>query len=157
MIIDSDNVAKNAILDALNPASLQDIYEEMSFLQDDVGNITPKNYVRFLQRLYNATYLDREHSNMALQLLTKTSFNDGLVAGLPENIQVAHKYGERGIYEDNALVGVELHDCGLVYADDNPYYLCVMTKGTDIDALAKVIRDISAAVYKDRNSFAASS
>lgn len=156
MIVDSDNVAKNAILDALNPASLQDIYEEMSFLQDEAGNITPKNYVRFLSRLYNATYLNRTYSNMALELLTKTSFNDGLVAGLPTNVKVAHKYGERGIYEDNALVGVELHDCGLVYAEKSPYFVCIMTKGADINNLAKILRDISGAVYRNRAQFAAS-
>ena len=153
MIIDSDNVAKNALLDALNPASLQDIYDEMSFLQDSAGQITPKNYVRFLTRLYNATYINREYSNMALELLTKTTFNDGLVAGVPHDIKVAHKYGERGIYEENAVVGAELHDCGLVYAPNEPYYLCVMTKGTDTKVLASVIRTISAIVYRDRDSF----
>jgi hypothetical protein len=69
-------------------------------------------------------------------------------------VKVAHKYGERGIYEDTQLTGIELHDCGIVYAPGSPYYLCVMTRGKDTSKLAKVIASISAAVYADRAVFA---
>lgn len=79
----------------------------------------------------------------------------GLVAQLPSSVKVAHKYGERGIYEDTQLTGIELHDCGIVYAPGSLYYLCVMTRGKDTSKLAKVISSISAAVYTDRTAYTA--
>ncbi len=154
MIIDSDNVAKDILASHLTDKALQDVFDETSsnFLQDPTGTISPKQYIIILSRIYNATYLDRDYSNYAMDLLTKTTFKSGLAAGVPTGVQVAHKYGERGVYEDNALIGVELHDCGLVYAEAS-YYLCVMTKGTDTSELAEIIKNISAAVYNDRKSF----
>jgi beta-lactamase class A len=154
MIVDSDNVAKDVLASQLSDKALQDVFDETNsnFLQDPSGTITPKQYIIMLSRIYSATYLDRYYSNYAMSLLSKTTFKDGVAAGLPANVQVAHKYGERGVYEDNRLVAVELHDCGLVYAE-TPYNICIMTKGSDENVLAGVIRDISAAVYKDRASF----
>jgi hypothetical protein len=87
-----------------------------------------------------------------MDLLTKTTFKDALAGGVPANVKVAHKYGERGVYEDNVLAAVELHDCGLVYAD-TPYYICVMTKGSDEGDLANLIKNISTAIYNDRETF----
>jgi len=155
MIRDSDNEAKDLLLDHANQSDLQDVFDEMSinFLKDPSGQISPKQYIVFFNRLYNATFLDRERSNDALKLLTETTFTDGLVAGLPAGTTAAHKYGERGIYEDNVAVGVQLHDCGIIYAPGEPYYLCVMTKGKDVGALADLIKNISAAVWADRASF----
>jgi beta-lactamase class A len=154
MIVDSDNVAKDVLTNHLTDKELQDVFDETNsnFLQDPSGTISPKEYIIILSRIYSATYLDRANSNYAMELLTKATFKDGLSAGVPADVKVAHKYGERGVYQDNVLTGVELHDCGLIYAE-TPYYLCVMTKGTDENALAGVIKDISAAVYNDRAQF----
>ncbi len=155
MIVDSDNVSKDVLTDHLPLPALQDVFDEvnLNFLTDPAGTISPKSYVIILARIYSATYLNRYYSNYAMGLLSKTTFKDGLVAGLPVGVPVAHKYGERGIYEEKIRTGVELHDCGLVYATDAPYYLCVMTKGKDPAVLADVIQRISSVVYQDRASF----
>jgi beta-lactamase class A len=154
MIEDSDNVAKDLLANHLSNQALQDVFDETdsTFLQDPSGTITPKQYIIMLSRIYSSTYVDRYFSNYAMSLLTKTTFKDGLVAGLPQGVNVAHKYGERGVYEDKTLTAIELHDCGLVYAE-TPYYLCVMTRGTDESQLANIIKNISAVVYNDRQSF----
>lgn len=155
MIVDSDNVAKDILIDNIDPLAIQEVFDEMNlnFLKDPSGTITPKQYVIILSRIYNATFLSRYYSNYAMQLLSQASFKDGLVAGLPETVQVAHKYGERGVYEDKELVAIELHDCGLIYAEDDPYYLCIMTKGKNEASLMKTIGDITAAIYSHRNEF----
>lgn len=155
MIVGSDNGSKDALINNIDPAAVQDVFDETdtNFLTDPSGTISPKQYIIILSRIYNATYLNRYYSNYAMQLLTQTTFKDGLVAGLPAGVQVAHKYGERGDYEDGALASIELHDCGLVYADKNPYYLCVMTRGTNPSALAQTIATISKTVYDDRAGF----
>lgn len=154
MIVNSDNVAKDILAERLSGKALQDVFDETNtnFLQDPSGTISPKQYIIILSRIYSATYLDRYYSNYAMSLLTKTTFKDGLVSGLPPEVQVAHKYGERGVYVDNALTWVELHDCGLIYAEI-PYYLCVMTKGENEASLAQTIRDISSLVYREREAF----
>jgi beta-lactamase class A len=156
MIQVSDNAAKDILADHVDSEALQDVFDEMdvNFLKDSSGLISPKRYVTFFSRLYSAAFLSRASSNRALELLTATTYHDGLVAQLPSSVKVAHKYGERGIYVDTQLTGIELHDCGIVYAPGSPYYLCVMTRGKDTSKLAKVIASISAAVYADRAVFA---
>jgi hypothetical protein len=42
----------------------------------------------------------------------------------------------------------ELHDCGIVYLPDNPYLLCVMTKGNDFAKMEKIIEEISRLSYE---------
>jgi hypothetical protein len=43
--------------------------------------------------LFNASYLNRENSEKVLNLLTKTDFKDGLVAGVNDkNIAISHKF-----------------------------------------------------------------
>ena len=80
-------------------------------------------------------------SEKALDILSKTTFNDGLVAGVDKGITVSHKFGE--------YVGqqIELHDCGIIYYPENPYFLCIMTRGDNLDNLKDVIKNISGQIY----------
>jgi hypothetical protein len=61
---------------------------------------------------------------------------------------VSHKFGVRNILADGAKptdepTARELHDCGIIYYPNNPYFLCVMTRGKDFPTLEGVIKDIS--------------
>ena len=106
-----------------------------------------KTYAYFFRILYNATYLGHTYSEKALELLNNREFPDGIVAGVPENIPVAHKFGERTVESPEGIVTTEeLHDCGIVYYPSKPYILCVMTKGTDIASLKEIIKTISKTV-----------
>jgi hypothetical protein len=75
--------------------------------------------------------------------MTRSTFKDGLVAGVPEGTIVAQKFGERSLE-----TGQQLHNCGIVYVPSQPYLLCVMTQGTNVASLRSVIRDISAITYR---------
>ena len=86
-------------------------------------------------------------SEKALTLLSQTVYNNGLTTLLPQTIKIAHKFGEYGVYEEEKLIGAQLHDCGIVYATQNPYFICVMTQGYKIKDLEKVIQGISSLVY----------
>lgn len=148
MIIQSDNGAKNALLDAVDPEYLKEAFFDMGFASvDEASTVSPRAYANFFRRLYNATFLTRDFSERALAMLGKTEFSAGLRAGVPAPIAVAHKFGERGVYEDGRVVGVELHDCGIVYEPGNPYFICVMTSGYDEKSLARIIREVSARAY----------
>ena len=83
-------------------------------------------------------------SEEALDLLTKSEFKDGLVAGVPPGVTVAHKFGERGAEGERMR---QLHDCGIVYCPRSPYVLCVMTRGEDFQQLIGTTEDISRLVY----------
>jgi hypothetical protein len=62
-------------------------------------------------------------------------YNDGLKAGIPANIELAHKFGERGIIGMNGREQKQLHDCGIIYYPKHPYILCIMTRGYERDKL----------------------
>lgn len=146
----SDNEAKNLILENLDTETMNNTYLNLGI--DVPGIRTPddfmsvKEYAAFFRILYNATYLNKEMSEKALEILSKSTFKKGLPAGIPADVTVAHKFGERG-FADSQIK--QLHDCGIVYKQGNPYILCVMTRGNDFDELSKVISGVSSLVYSE--------
>jgi beta-lactamase class A len=114
------------------------------------NNLKIVDYAAFFRVLFNASYLTKESSQKALELLTHTDFTGGLVAWVSNSdILVAHKFGERGIIGANGIEEKQLHDCWIVYYPDRPYILCVMTRGLDWSKLQQTIADISKMVYEE--------
>jgi beta-lactamase class A len=149
MIEYSDNEAKELILRNLEGSFIIKVMTDIGVnVSGDMGKdfISVKDYSGFFRLLYNATYLSRSLSEKALDILSKTSFNKGLLAGLPKGLTVSHKFGERAFSDSNIK---QLHECGIVYHDKTPYLICIMTRGTDFAQLEPVIADISAIVYKN--------
>jgi beta-lactamase class A len=153
MIIDSDNNAANAIDGLTGITALDKTFTDLKLpvLSPNTPTdfISPVTYSHLFRSLYNGAYLSDTISEQALQLLSKTTFTQGLVAGVPTGTEVAHKFGERTIAFANGDPTVrELHDCGIVYAPGDPYFLCVMTRGTDFPTLQGIISDISSVAWK---------
>jgi beta-lactamase class A len=156
MTIESDNNSLYLLSRNIDLNSVTDVYSDLGVpVPSDTTQkafITPKIYSSFFRVLFNASYLDRNSSEHALDLLSQAKFKDGLVAGVPNGVVVAHKFGERPIVSDTdptELVGAELHDCGIVYYPNDPYLLCVMTHGESFDDLATSIATISRTVYNE--------
>lgn len=148
MIIYSDNLAADALLRNINIESLDKTYRDLG-ISAPSGNKTEdfmsvRDYSSFFRILYNASYLDHEMSEKALEILSRSQFVQGLTAGVPSQVKVAHKFGER-ISGDTK----QLHDCGIIYKEESPYLLCVMTRGQDFNKMGKIISDISSLVYKE--------
>lgn len=151
MIVYSDNDAKNLLLSQIQESQLNQIYKDLGMVVPGIvsleDNMSVRSYASFFRILYNGSYLSRELSNRALELLSQSEFTKGLVAGVPKNIKVSHKFGERGFID-----GVkQLHDCGVIYMPENPYVLCIMTRGTSWDKLTEVVAHISKIVYSELN------
>jgi beta-lactamase class A len=152
MIIHSDNVSLfvlGALLQQLYPTEdlLADTLTEMGIAKSEQtveDFLTVKRYSSFYRALYNASFLSKEKSQAALNMLSATTFKEGIMAGLPQGTVVAHKFGERD--------GKQLHDCGIVYHPRTPYLLCIMTKGSSIPALLDIIRTLSHDVYAEVDS-----
>ncbi len=146
MIIYSDNNAKTLLFLNISENDLSRIYTDLGIEIPGIRNVddfmSVKDYASFFRVLYNASYLNREMSEKALDLLSKTDFEDGIVKNLPRNIKVSQKFGERRIDDIS-----QLHDCGIVYKSKNPYLICVMTRGRSIDDLKKVIQNLSFETY----------
>lgn len=150
MITDSSNHATQLLLKLLPESQENKTYQDLGIKTPNVNQsedyMSVKDYSSFFRVLYNASYLNKEYSEKALRLLSNSKYKKALVAGVPENTVVAHKFGER---EVEGLK--QLHDCGVIYKDSKTYLLCVMTRGDDFNVLANVIKEISKNVYDEVN------
>jgi len=147
MITESDNGAKDMLVKNIGINYLEEVFYEIGFLSlDEASVITPRVYSFFFRRLHNSTYLSREFSEKTLRILSETNYTNGLAAGIPSNILISHKFGERGDYAEGILTGTELHDCGIVYYKSR-YLLCVMTRGYDTPTLQGILKDISKTIF----------
>lgn len=153
LIIYSDNDAKDILHDNLNQDYVNDVFTDLGLnppgLQDTGDSMSAKAYSIFFRTLYNATYLNKDMSELALNILSRAQFEYGLVKGIPSNTKIAHKFGYRTFDPPENGITRELHDCGIIYANSNPYFLCVMTKGWNNNDLESVIQTISKKVYEE--------
>ncbi len=152
MIKYSDNQALMLLFNKIPQQYQEELYRllgvDTTLITDPTARLTVKQYSIFFRILFNASFLSRKNSEYALQLLSDTSFVDGLRASVPESITIAHKFGERKTRMDLQ----QFHDCGIVYYPGHPYLLCVMTRGKDVTKLIDAIRETSGFVYKEINT-----
>jgi hypothetical protein len=109
-------------------------------------------YASFYRVLFNASYLNRDMSEKALRFLSQASYRDGIISGVPQEIDVVAKYGERVLDDRSAgqpVVMKQLHEVGIVYHPRHPYIMGVMVRGSDSSRLQKVMRDISALIFEE--------
>lgn len=127
-----------------------------TFLQ--LGIITPKDeydkvinvrrYASLFTILYNSSFLNPVHSEAILKWMVGSDFQLGIKAGVPDQIDVANKFGERVLPDGTK----QLSDCGIVYYPNNPYVICTMMRGTDYAVLSQVIAHVSDDVYREVDS-----
>jgi beta-lactamase class A len=144
MIKVSDNTAKNALKRQLLPEDINEVFThvgmENPYIKEDENQlVTPRQFSRLFKSLYFSTFLTPEFSEKLLELATETRAESLISTGVPWEIQVSHKYGERFDL---------LHDCGIIYYPQNHYFLCVMTKEIPLPEAQNLIKDISSDIYK---------
>jgi len=152
MIIYSDNASMYALMSNADVKAVYTDLYEIFRLPPPAATTTEdfmsaRAFSSVFRALYNSTLLSWNLSEQALDALSKTVFKDGIVAGVPSNVRVSHKFGETGYELPQKTIVHELHDCGIVYAT-NPFLLCIMAKGPDFYKLEKVIADISRLTYQ---------
>lgn len=158
MIKYSDNKSYYVLLEYLNQISpntqlLRDTFIDLGVVDPSnefEDTLTVKSYAGIFTQLYNSTYFTKkETSEIALEYLLDTDFNQGIVAGVLPGTPVAHKFGER----INETTGIkQLHDCGIAYYPDNPYLICIMTRGKEMKNLMNILSTISKMVYEEFDS-----
>jgi beta-lactamase class A len=152
MIVFSDNEAMSLLMENISSNDFDKIYTDLGISVPDVKKpsdfMSVKEYASFFRILYNAAYLDKKTSEKALEMLSKVEYKDGLVAGIGDGVTVAHKFGEREV-EENGVAQKQLHDCGIVYYQQYPYLLCIMTRGKDFHKLSDAIAQTSRIVFSE--------
>ncbi len=132
---------------SLPEQDFKDSYEDLGIpVPTEVApgyTIDVKTYASFFRVLYNASYLNQQNSEHLLSLLSNSDFTKGIRAGVPAGTTVADKFGEFRVSDSD----YRLNDCGIVYKPHDPYILCILTRGSDYDALAGTIASISTTVW----------
>lgn len=146
MLVNSDNTAFRIFYRNLSLDELQDVLKAIGLdeLFNEDGKITAKEYTRLFRTLYVSSYLNREHSQKLLDILSRTPYDEYLGQGIPEHVPFAHKIGE------NDEAGVVL-DSGIVYIENRPYLVAVMIDykraGMNRDEALSIFKDLSEHMY----------
>lgn len=149
MIKYSDNNAADLLGSSIEPEEIIEVFKALGMGLPEFNKPYPvsvRTYGGFFRILFNASYLSKEMSELALEILAESEFDKGLTANIPQEIVVSHKHGIREIDEKT---GKQLHDCGIIYYPNHPYLLCVMTRGDDFNKLSEVIKDLSKLIYDE--------
>lgn len=147
VIENSDNAGVGIILNNIPVNYISNVFNSIGVPYKDTTdevNLRVKDYASFFRVLFNSSYLSREMSEKVLEILSKSKYKDGIVAGVPSGVTVAHKFGER-VVDDT----YQLHDCGIVYYPNNPYILCIMTKGDNFIRQQGIIQELSRYIYTE--------
>lgn len=133
MIIVSDNQATNILIellgmDAINARGkalgLENTVLGRKMMDSEARKQGKDNYISandmasILHAIYDETLIDAASSKLMLEILLRQQQNGRLQLYLPEEVPVAHKCGDLDYLEN---------DGGIVYADNHPYILVVLT------------------------------
>jgi beta-lactamase class A len=144
----SDNKAMSLLYYALPSEEFSNVVDNMDVSNEVKGkydSISVHGYSGFLRILYNASFLNKEMSEKALQIMSLQNFPYGLNAGVPKGTKVASKFGEFNDKENPDVI--QLHEFGIVYHPKGPYILGILTRGNDWQMQADIIKSVSAMVY----------
>jgi len=146
MLENSDNTALRAVGSSVNgllkpnEQAFNSLDIELKQDQNLMVSVSPRAYGSFLKCLYFACYLNYDHSQEILSYLSKTKFNNRIIAGISDKkVTVAHKTGN---FEQDTQ-----SDCGIVYLTNRNYIICVMAKGQDNQVTDNHISQLSKIVY----------
>lgn len=118
MLLNSDNTAYRILYRNLSMDEVRDVFTALGLddFFDQEGKITAKEYTRLLRSLFTANYLNPEHSQLLLDVLSHTSYDDYLGQWVPNDVVFSHKIGENN--QKTVIL-----DAGLVYIGDRVYLI----------------------------------
>lgn len=155
----NENIDQNLLLDLDKKLGIPSNFDVLHYPPSEKHTVLTVNSIaHYFNVLYNATYLNKNLSAYALDLLTKSTFKDGITKDMGPNLLIAHKFGERTIsyMREGKLENLqsEFHEFGIIYLQNRPYLLGVMTRGNESKPLQEVVRNVAKIVYDDLKSAA---
>ncbi len=152
MIVVSDNVASNLLLDALPEGALSELFKQLEMNSTVLGRrfmesarpghdnrTTALDMGRCMTALQRGEVLDRSHTAQAMATLRRQQFREKIPLMLPPELSVAHKTGE---------LDAVRHDVAVVEVPERPYVLSLLTqKGEASWEVDRALAQLSLAVY----------
>ena len=160
MITQSDNTATNMLIRVVGRqhinATMRDLGLPSTRLGDYIRSETdtiryalrtsPRDMVALLDRIARDKLVDEWSSREMLAILTGQTHNGLLPVPLPKDVKIAHKTGS---------LHDTLNDVGIVYRDDEPYVIAVMTTQLpDLDLGRAFIHKVSRIAFDEFSRFA---
>ena len=161
MVSHSDNNATLALLQFLeqrDPYLLVRVENDLKASLPPTSNnlediVRIGHFAAMMEALYQGSYLNPDHSNRALQMLSRSRYGQGFRKSIPAGISMAHKFGVRfNVSEMNPEFPVQLHQVAIVYHPRHPFLLSVMSKGNDINMLRSALQQCARLCYEKVNS-----
>ena len=153
MIIVSDNVAANLLLDLLGIDRIQDTIQALGLkdtkLMRKMMNLessrkglenvsTPYELMITMENVAKGNFLDKEGSAMVLDILARTQDRIGLRQLMPDEVRIEHKTGE---------LFTVCNDIGIVRVPGNPFIISVMSKDVELVGGWDVIAELGKLFY----------
>jgi beta-lactamase class A len=153
MITVSSNLATNLLIEKLGVENiratirdlgadgvvvLRGVEDQKAFDQGQNNTTTARGLAVLMKAIAQGKAVDAASSHAMIAILERQKFNEGIPAGLPVGIAVAHKTGEiTRIY----------HDAAIVFAR-RPYVVVILVRGlADNKQSAALMKDISRELY----------
>ena len=147
MIVKHDNNATNLLYEFVDKKAFQKTFTDVGLTMSgnisQASSLTADEVSLFMRALYNATYLTSNNSEYATKLLSE-GYKRNNKLYLPASVGMASSYSST---TDSDVT--ELHESAIIYLNNYPYTITIMTKGSDEKQLSDVINQISSAVYKE--------
>jgi len=160
MITLSSNLATNILIErvgaknvmrlmhkigARNIRVLRGVEDAKAYERGLNNTTTARDLMIVLRSIAERRAVSPESSDEMIKVMLDQKFNEGIPAGLPSGVRVAHKTG--------SITKIS-HDAAIVYpASRKPYVLVVLTRGIEDEKRAnRLIADISRAVYESAAS-----
>lgn len=151
MVVYSDNHATMLLHKYMDGKIFENVFTDLGLVKPDIYSnsyqLSVKDYSKFVSVLYDGSYLTGAASDFAISLLCESDFGLGITKELPKDIKIAHKFGEAGKPGNR-----ELHESAIVYLNNRPYLVTIMTKGKQSEKLAEIMARISKMVYDHMSS-----
>lgn len=164
MITVSDNDSANELVRKLGGGDFQagaaivnEFCQERNYSSTHLGreflatDPTDDNYTnasdccRLLSEIYNSSLVNADASAEMLSLLQAQTKTEKIPAGVPSGVATANKTGELA---DSDKLGVVENDIAIVFDENHPYVLCVLSNNIQNNTSAQdTIKKISADVY----------
>jgi beta-lactamase class A len=121
---------------------LRGVEDDKAFQKGLNNTTTARGLLVLLERVAQGRAVSPEADRLMVEMLARQRFNDGIPAGLPSTIRVAHKTG--------SITRIQ-HDAGIVFGK-RPYVLVVLIRGIEDEKKSKaLIAEISRALYGRQN------
>lgn len=122
MLIQSDNTATNKIIDIIGIDRINNVIKELGMKNTELNRKTTdersysekiENYTSaydlsiLWKHIYNATYLNKENSQMLIDILERQQIKNKLALYIPDNLkyEISSKSGDKkGVENDTALI-----------------------------------------------------